>query len=141
MLCRVVVYFYIIFSYWIFFFKQKTAYEMRISDWSSDVCSSDLVDVAAIDTGPAAVLYYTDPEARRLSLVLSLDAPFLDALAPGAAGHDAGSRAGVAPRVTTHDGLSVSYGQGDGIAYAVVGLVPEPRVQQLAVRVAESMVR
>src|SRR3546814_8216266 len=28
-----------------FFFKQKTAYEMRISDWSSDVCSSDLVAV------------------------------------------------------------------------------------------------
>src|SRR3546814_6509422 len=27
-----------------FFFKQKTAYEMRISDWSSDVCSSDLYD-------------------------------------------------------------------------------------------------
>src|SRR3546814_4073265 len=27
----------------LFFFKQKTAYEMRISDWSSDVCSSDLV--------------------------------------------------------------------------------------------------
>src|SRR3546814_9476992 len=26
------------------FFKQKTAYEMRISDWSSDVCSSDLAD-------------------------------------------------------------------------------------------------
>src|SRR3546814_14227151 len=30
-----------------FFFKQKTAYEMRISDWSSDVCSSDLHDVVA----------------------------------------------------------------------------------------------
>src|SRR3546814_14041009 len=28
----------------VFFFKQKTAYEMRISDWSSDVCSSDLDD-------------------------------------------------------------------------------------------------
>src|SRR3546814_11518837 len=28
---------------YLFFFKQKTAYEMRISDWSSDVCSSDLV--------------------------------------------------------------------------------------------------
>src|SRR3546814_4966677 len=29
---------------WVFFFfKQKTAYEMRISDWSSDVCSSDLL--------------------------------------------------------------------------------------------------
>src|SRR3546814_3215704 len=32
---------YVVFSYF-FFFKQKTAYEMRISDWSSDVCSSDL---------------------------------------------------------------------------------------------------
>src|SRR3546814_3062761 len=33
-----------------FFFKQKTAYEMRISDWSSDVCSSDLVlvDIAFV---------------------------------------------------------------------------------------------
>src|SRR3546814_17631155 len=29
--------------YFVFFFKQKTAYEMRISDWSSDVCSSDLL--------------------------------------------------------------------------------------------------
>src|SRR3546814_1748916 len=36
------------FAYWLlivlfFFFKQKTAYELRISDWSSDVCSSDLL--------------------------------------------------------------------------------------------------
>src|SRR3546814_9324687 len=31
-----------ILCYVFFFFKQKTAYEMRISDWSSDVCSSDL---------------------------------------------------------------------------------------------------
>src|SRR3546814_5196684 len=31
-----------------FFFKQKTAYEMRISDWSSDVCSSDLVSLDAL---------------------------------------------------------------------------------------------
>src|SRR3546814_2431241 len=30
------------FDVFFFFFKQKTAYEMRISDWSSDVCSSDL---------------------------------------------------------------------------------------------------
>src|SRR3546814_4415331 len=48
-----------------FFFKQKTAYEMRISDWSSDVCSSDLArplddldlldveDVARLRTGVA----------------------------------------------------------------------------------------
>src|SRR3546814_7548736 len=31
------------FDWFFFFFKQKTAYEVRISDWSSDVCSSDLV--------------------------------------------------------------------------------------------------
>src|SRR3546814_3436392 len=35
-----------------FFFKQKTAYEMRISDWSSDVCSSDLT-TARIVPAPA----------------------------------------------------------------------------------------
>src|SRR3546814_7116831 len=33
-----------------FFFKQKTAYEMRISDWSSDVCSSDLAHIRNRDT-------------------------------------------------------------------------------------------
>src|SRR3546814_16980618 len=33
---------YVFFFFVFFFFKQKTAYEMRISDWSSDVCSSDL---------------------------------------------------------------------------------------------------
>src|SRR3546814_5422021 len=43
-----------------FFFKQKTAYDMRISDWSSDVCSSDLFKAAFSDdvlldlSGPAA---------------------------------------------------------------------------------------
>src|SRR3546814_1519635 len=31
-----------VYFWFVFFFKQKTAYEMRISDWSSDVCSSDL---------------------------------------------------------------------------------------------------
>src|SRR3546814_8415906 len=35
-------------SVFFFFFKQKTAYEMRISDWSSDVCSSDLMRVLAL---------------------------------------------------------------------------------------------
>src|SRR3546814_3429585 len=40
-----------------FFVKQKTSYEMRISDWSSDVCSSDL-DVARID--PDGFLYIVD---------------------------------------------------------------------------------
>src|SRR3546814_14709550 len=37
----------------VFFFKQKTAYEMRISDWSSDVCSSDLLG-DAVEREPLA---------------------------------------------------------------------------------------
>src|SRR3546814_5582977 len=37
----------------IFFFKQKTAYEMRISDWSSDVCSSDLPEATKVTISPA----------------------------------------------------------------------------------------
>src|SRR3546814_11650079 len=37
-----------------FFFKQKTAYEMRISDWSSDVCSSDLIGAFAYPQLPLA---------------------------------------------------------------------------------------
>src|SRR3546814_2407196 len=39
-----------------FFFKQKTAYEMRISDWSSDVCSSDLLEPRAVVRGEQAGL-------------------------------------------------------------------------------------
>src|SRR3546814_3811003 len=56
----------------IFFFKQKTAYEMRISDWSSDVCSSDLVSQGRLVTlrqqrrGRGAV----DVEALHLTLRL-----------------------------------------------------------------------
>src|SRR3546814_2007589 len=45
-----------------FFFKQKTAYEMRISDWSSDVCSSDLVARG----GPQAALLYIDLDQFKL---------------------------------------------------------------------------
>src|SRR3546814_9722195 len=41
------------------FFKQKTAYEMRISDWSSDVCSSDLVPSLTIGEGGQRSLSYT----------------------------------------------------------------------------------
>src|SRR3546814_1573044 len=46
---------YVLTSCFIFFFKQKTAYEMRISDWSSDVCSSDLCDPAGRAAAEAAV--------------------------------------------------------------------------------------
>src|SRR3546814_3502869 len=47
-----------------FFFKQKTAYEMRISDWSSDVCSSDLVAQDAVNQGAAVVLTSVDAARR-----------------------------------------------------------------------------
>src|SRR3546814_6954697 len=43
--------YYLCLCEYFFFFKQKTAYEMRISDWSSDVCSSDL---SSADLGPSA---------------------------------------------------------------------------------------
>src|SRR3546814_2700307 len=47
--CYVVICILIFIS--VFFFKQKTAYEMRISDWSSDVCSSDLLRALDVPVG------------------------------------------------------------------------------------------
>src|SRR3546814_3593753 len=47
----------IVFLVIIFFFKQKTAYEMRISDWSSDVCSSDLELYWRLDFIAGALTY------------------------------------------------------------------------------------
>src|SRR3546814_6561553 len=47
----------------VFFFKQKTAYEMRISDWSSDVCSSDLVPIAAVRPNPRQPRAHFDQES------------------------------------------------------------------------------
>src|SRR3546814_6642731 len=46
-----------------FFFKQKTAYEMRISDWSSDVCSSDLPKHSAWSATNYAARIFTTPVA------------------------------------------------------------------------------
>src|SRR3546814_4904807 len=52
----------------VFFFKQKTAYEMRISDWSSDVCSSDLEAIRPTDLfrRPQDVARALDDDHRRL---------------------------------------------------------------------------
>src|SRR3546814_771488 len=55
----------------IVFFKQKTAYELRISDWSSDVCSSDLFDVILSPTRPAGYggdWWQLDPKASFLMI-------------------------------------------------------------------------
>src|SRR3546814_9666311 len=47
-----------------FFFKQKTAYEMRISDWSSDVCSSDLLFASALEQiGLRPLIAFTEGHA------------------------------------------------------------------------------
>src|SRR3546814_6020849 len=48
MYCGVLVEFCVSITLFFFVFKQKTAYEMRISDWSSDVCSSDLGEFRVI---------------------------------------------------------------------------------------------
>src|SRR3546814_1493242 len=48
----------------VFFFKQKTAYEMRISDWSSDVCSSDLLAPAPGHPAPFVKLFLEIWEPR-----------------------------------------------------------------------------
>src|SRR3546814_3401348 len=45
---------------YLFFFKQKTAYEMRISDWSSDVCSSDLGECEGVSLAERAMLLPDD---------------------------------------------------------------------------------
>src|SRR3546814_5173418 len=50
-----------------FFVKQKTAYEMRISDWSSDVCSSDLFDDAAIGARRFLAVRHDDSDADRIA--------------------------------------------------------------------------
>src|SRR3546814_21166333 len=69
----------------IFFFKQKTAYEMRISDWSSDVCSSDLNHVGTMYAGalftlaelPGGALFLASFDiARYYPIVKSLDMRF-----------------------------------------------------------------
>src|SRR3546814_20435 len=52
-----------------FFFKQKTAYEMRISDWSSDVCSSDLKAIDVIDEVGAMQMLV--PPAKRRKTITS----------------------------------------------------------------------
>src|SRR3546814_20380214 len=58
---------------YVVFFKQKTAYEMRISDWSSDVCSSDLLSglATAADEITALDGTVTNEEATRLKGDLS----------------------------------------------------------------------
>src|SRR3546814_6236493 len=52
-----------------FFFKQKTAYEMRISDWSSDVCSSDLGESLHEKKVTVQILEEIDAQIQRYLLI------------------------------------------------------------------------
>src|SRR3546814_9887722 len=95
-----------------FFFKQKTAYEMRISDWSSDVCSSDLV-ARGLDLGVG--LGRSEGELLHV----------LDVVDPVIAGHDHAQRSamGEGNRRAVHlpgeDGVRPG-GQGNGARKRVV---------------------
>src|SRR3546814_14806580 len=64
----------------IFFFKKKTAFEMRISDWSSDVCSSDLA------SSPASYHWLSAPDAPAPSAIARIEEkPSTGWTCPGAA--------------------------------------------------------
>src|SRR3546814_8768906 len=82
------------------FFKQKTAYEMRISDWSSDVCSSDLIPLTKLSTADA-------------SAALSPGAAVVAAAAGSAAcvGADASGEQPARRATTTADSVSARNGK------------------------------
>src|SRR3546814_7858357 len=68
-----------------FFFKQKTAYEMRISDWSSDVCSSDLLPAAVmVDQGPQRIELQAQAREEAQQRGLDHHAPVADAVVDAA---------------------------------------------------------
>src|SRR3546814_2621670 len=79
---------YSCFYFVFFFFKQKTAYEMRISDWSSDVCSSDLcIAILAALALPAGCTVGPDYVAPDVAVPASYGA---DAALPTNAGGQTG---------------------------------------------------
>src|SRR3546814_14993750 len=75
----------------VFFFKQKTAYELRISDWSSDVCSSDLraeIVMFGGDDDPARIVAGAEPASRKLGQRRALrSCHFDDATGRGSCGY------------------------------------------------------
>src|SRR3546814_2899661 len=80
--CNSLVWFYSIFCVlcFVFFFKQKTAYEMRISDWSSDVCSSDLdlakACILAATTGAEGIFHISGEDMFAIHELVAAVADF-----------------------------------------------------------------
>src|SRR3546814_6928897 len=60
-------------GFFFFFFKQKTAYEMRISDWSSDVCSSDLLVAHRLHLFAAAIFGGVGHRMAAIAIGLELE--------------------------------------------------------------------
>src|SRR3546814_14449505 len=98
----------------VFFFKQKTAYEMRISDWSSDVCSSDLTYAAAAP--PVAALFAIMSKVG-IYVILRLSSLFF--------GQDDGAAAGFADTWLTIGGLAT-------IAYVLIGVLSSKTLTRVA---------
>src|SRR3546814_4958699 len=94
-ICICILFGYSIFGFF-FFFKQKTAYEMRISDWSSDVCSSDLLRARGTGEGRRRMAYtlitanrnYSSWSLRPWALMKALGIAFHDRIEPFASDYN-----------------------------------------------------
>src|SRR3546814_1204797 len=107
--------------FYFFFFKQKTAYEMRISDWSSDVCSSDLRLVGqdilpGAGSAPAAQLHYRDDNGQHVTLTMR-----------------AGGQAGQTSFTFARNGADPRFvWQHAQMAYSLVGTMEQENRQEIA---------
>src|SRR3546814_18625091 len=110
-----------------FFFKQKTAYEMRISDWSSDVCSSDLailiVEFAVLGRQEGQSVWEAAVNAARLRFrpIVMTSLAFIAGVVPlaVASGSGAGSRHSIGPGVI--DRKSVVLGHSVSVLVVIGG--------------------
>src|SRR3546814_11047847 len=96
----------------VFFFKQKTAYEMRISDWSSDVCSSDLFLVLENDLNAAHRLV-RDTDERPLFYTAQWNDDYHHAMHVLLTGEDGGYYIDYADAPARHLGRALA----EGFAY------------------------
>src|SRR3546814_800257 len=89
---------YNLFGCYFFFFKQKTAYEMRISDWSSDVCSSDLITDTTVSYSDPLMRLFTD---LKIGDIAATGTRIQDAIAFNGSGRSHGAPFTVSGRLTS----------------------------------------